>query len=83
MVDLSKHECRHGVFKKLDCDKCKEIKLTNKDLADVKDEFVKARDHLIIAASTLQKSELFNSTVKDTKEAIGDLSIAIKALNLV
>ena len=57
--------------------------LTKEDLEQVRDNFISARNNLVNATSILQKSDLFNSTVKDTKEVIGDLSIAIKALNLV
>ena len=57
--------------------------LTKEDLEQVRDNFISARDNLVNATSILQKSDLFNSTVKDTKEVIGDLSIATKALNLV
>ena len=57
--------------------------LTKEDLKQVRDDFISARDSLVNAAAILQDSGLFDSTVKDTKEVIGDLSIAIKALNLV
>ena len=57
--------------------------LTKEDLEQVRDNFISARGNLVNATSILQKSDLFNSTVKDTKEVIGDLSIAIKALSLV
>jgi hypothetical protein len=57
--------------------------LTKEDLEQVRDNFISARGNLVNATSILQKSDLFNGTVKDTKEVIGDLSIAIKALNLV
>ena len=57
--------------------------LTRQELEEVKAHFTVARDSLIEAASILQQSKTFESTAKDTKEVIGDLCIAIKALNLV
>ncbi len=57
--------------------------LTRQELEEVKERFVVARDSLIDAASILQQSKTFESTAKDTKEVIGDLCIAIKALSLV